>query len=606
MACVTLVEAEIDSTDPSKIVLLSGFTQKDSIKGIPGARWDRGRGVWRVHLAWTTCLALRSTFGAGLTIGPRLNAWAANERATRIDPAMAVRELLDAPGDADLYPHQRADVAFLVAAKQALLGNEPGVGKTASAIRAAMALYREGHNPFPVLIVAPNTVKRTWGREIDRWWPGCTWQIIGGTALQRRKQLAAPAHFRIINWESLRAHSRLAPYGSVSLKRCMACGGEDSSITDARCEVHNRELNEIDFGLVIADEAHRAKDPKALSTRALWAATGDAPYRFALTGTPIANDATELWPILHWLSPNEWPSKTAWLDRNVDMMYNAFGGVVVSGIKPEREEEFFATFHPRFRRMLKATVLKDLPPIVPERRDVDMSPKQQKAYNAMRDDLLARVDGGTLMAKDRLGATIRLLQLSSSFGEVETVPDPKNPGETMDLFWLTEPSSKLDAFMSDIPDFGDASVVVFAVSRQLINLLSARMTKHKIPHGLITGDQTEFERDEAIKSFQAGRTKFILCTIQAGGVGITLSRGSIMAFLQRSWSRVDQVQAENRCQRPGAEEFSDSILKIDYVAPGSVEEGVIRALDGKSEKFEDVVRDNDALRKLLMGDEEAA
>ena len=603
---MALIEAEIDTVDPSKIVLLAGYTQKDQIKAIPGSGWDRDRGVWRVPLSWTTCLALRGTFGAGLEIGPCLNAWAAEERRTRIDPAMAVRELLDAPGDPDLYAHQRGDVAFLLAAKQAIIANEPGVGKTASAIRAARALHNEGKNPFPILIVTPNTVKRTWRREFKKWWPGLTVTVVTGTALQRRKKLATPSHVFVINWESLRAHSRLAPFGDVALARCRACGGEDETVSIAKCEVHARELNAIPFRIVVADEAHRAKDPKSKQTRALWAATGDAEYRWGLTGTPIANDATELWPLLHWMAPDEWPGKTKWLDRMVNIMFNAFGGMVVSGIKPEREAEFFASFHPRFRRMLKATVLKNLPPIVPQRRDVEMTPKQVKAYNQMRDELLADVDGGTLMAPGVLTRTLRLLQLASSFGEVDVVPapTPEDPHRMKDIFRLTDPSSKIDAFMDDIPDFGDQSVVVFAVSKQLINLLSARMTKAKIKHGLITGDQNELERDNAITAFQSGRTQFILCTVQAGGVGITLSRGSIMAFLQRSWSLLDQTQAENRCQRPGAEDFSSSILKIDYVTPGSVEEAVIRRLEGKGENLENIVRDADAIRKMLLGEEE--
>ncbi len=604
MACVALCEAEIDPTDPARIALVSGFTQKDQIKALAGSGWDRERNLWTVPLSWTTCLALRGTFGAGLEIGPRLNAWALNERIERIEPAMALREKLDAAGDSDLYAHQRADVAFMVAARQVLIGNEPGTGKTASTIRAALALYRKGEQPFPILIVTPNTVKRSWRREFHRWWPGLTITVVTGTALQRRKKLATPSHVFIINWESLRAHSRLAPFGDVALARCRECGGEDESISITKCEVHKRELNEIPFNLVVADEAHRAKDARSKQTRALWAATGDAEFRYALTGTPIANDASELWPVLHWMSPTEWPTKTKWMDRNVNIMFNAFGGTVVSGIKPEREAEFFATFHPRFRRMLKAQVLKDLPPVVCERRDVEMTPKQRKAYIQMQEELLADVDGGSLMAPNVLQRTLRLLQLASSFGEIDLVPDPKKPGEYKEVFRLTDPSSKVDAFMDDLPDFAGQSVLVFAVSRQLINLLSARLTKAKIKHGLITGDQTELERDNHISAFQAGHSKLILSTIQAGGVGITLSRASVMAFLQRSWSQVDQIQAENRAQRPGAEAFSDSILKIDYVCPGSVEEAVIRSLAGKGENLESIVRDRDAIRRMLLGEEE--
>jgi len=536
-----VVEAEIDSVDPKKIALVSGFTQKDLIKSLPGSSWDRTRGVWRIPLSWSSCLALRGSFGAGLTIGPELNAWAANEIATRIQPALDARELLDAPGDPDLYPHQRADVQFMLAAKQALIGNEPGTGKTASAIRTARALHNQGRNPFPILIVTPNTVKRTWRREFKRWWPGLTVTIVTGTAMQRRKKLATPSHVFVINWESLRAHSRLAPFGSVGLARCRACGGEDETVSLARCEVHERELNRIPFEFVIADEVHRAKDPNSKQTRALWSATGDAEYRFGLTGTPIANDASELWPVMHWLDPNEWPTKTKWLERYVDIMYNTFGAMVVSGIKPEREEEFFRSFHPRFRRVLKKVVLQHLPPIVPERRDVEMTSTQLKAYNQMRDELLAEVDGGTLTAPNVLARTLRLLQLASAYGEVEYVADPSALGGLREVFTLTDPSNKIDAFMDDLPDFDGESVLVFAVSKQLINLLSARLTKGKIKHGLITGDQNELERDNAITAFQSGHSKLILSTIQAGGVGITLSRAGVMAFLQRSWSQVDQI-----------------------------------------------------------------
>lgn len=186
---MTTLEAHVDPENPSRILLVSTLAQREMIKTIPGALWDRKRNRWHVPLAWTTCLALRATFGEDLVIGPTLNTWALSERTRRIEPALSVRELLDAPGDSDLYPHQRADVKFLIAAQQAILGNDPGVGKTASAIRAAVALWRAGESPFPVLIVTPNTVKRTWVREINRWWPGAATVVVGGTALQRRKQL---------------------------------------------------------------------------------------------------------------------------------------------------------------------------------------------------------------------------------------------------------------------------------------------------------------------------------------------------------------------------------------------------------------------------------
>jgi SNF2 family DNA or RNA helicase len=449
--------------------------------------------------------------------------------------------------------------------------------------------------------VCPNTLKKNWKREFALWWPGVNVEVIKGSAGQRRKQLASDADVYVINWESLRSHSRLAPYGSVALARCKDCGGHDERISENRCEVHRRELNEIDFKSVIADEIHRSKEPKSKQTRALWAATADAPFRFALTGTPIANDVLDLWSILHWLSPEEWPSKTRWVDRTVDTMLNAFGGMMVLGVKPHMQEEFYAAINPRMRRMLKARVLPWLPEVLFERRDVEMSTKQKKAYGQMRDMMIAELEGGdALTAPSPLTQTTRLLQFASSYAEM--VID-ETSGESRVI--LAEPSCKVDALMNDISsgDFGSDSVAVCAVSRQLIELLSNAMTKAKIPHGLITGAQTEDERQEAIDDFQSGRIKWILFTAQAGGVGVTLTAARRLVMLQRPWSLVDHKQALDRVHRIGSE-IHDSVIITDYVTEGTIEERVIQALETKADNFEQIVRDKAQLLSMLRDDKD--
>jgi SNF2 family DNA or RNA helicase len=154
--------------------------------------------------------------------------------------------------------------------------------------------------------------------------------------------------------------------------------------------------------------------------------------------------------------------------------------------------------------------------------------------------------------------------------------------------------------MDDISngDFGDDSVAVCAVSRQLIELLSDAMTKAKIPHGLITGAQSEDERQQAIDDFQSGRIKWILFTAQAGGVGVTLTAAKRLIMLQRPWSLVDYKQALDRVHRIGSE-IHDSIIITDYVTEDTIEERVIDVLDAKAENFEQVVKDRDKLLSTL-------
>jgi SNF2 family DNA or RNA helicase len=367
--------------------------------------------------------------------------------------------------------------------------------------------------------------------------------------------------------------------------------------------VHPRELNAIDFKAVVADEIHRSKDPKSKQSRALWSATGDAEIRFALTGTPIANNVVDLWSILHWLSPKDWPSKTKWIDRMIDIMLNAFGGMMVIGVKPMMQDEFYKSVNPVMRRMLKKVVLPHLPPVINERRDVEMSPKQRKAYEQMRDTMIAELESGdALTAPSILTQTTRLLQFASSYADM--VVD-ESSGELKTV--LTEPSCKVDSLMDDISngDFGDDSVAVCAVSRQLIEILSAAMTKAKIPHGLITGAQNEDERQKAVDDFQEGRIKWILFTAQAGGVGITLTAARRLVMLQRPWSLVDHKQALDRVHRIGSE-IHDSIFIMDYVTEGTIEERVLQVLETKSDNFEQIVRDKDQLMKLLKDDKAGA
>ena len=594
---------ELDASS-SKILINAEWRYKELCKSIPGAKWDPKENYWHLPLSWSGCLALRSTFKSNLEIGPNLTQWAMNEKTSRIDPANFLREVTEQmDGDQDLFPHQRAGVNFLSTARRALLADEPGLGKTAQAIRALKKLKDSGEAVFPALIVCPNTLKMNWKREFALWWPEVKVEIVTGTPAQKRKQFDSfggaeqPADVLVINWESLRTHSRLAPYGSVALARCNECGGLSEKVTPSRCEVHKRDLNEIDFKSVIADEVHRSKDPKSKQTRALWSATGDADIRFALTGTPIANNVVDLWTILHWLSPEEWPSKTRWIDRMVDTMLNAFGGLMVLGVKSHMKEEFYATLNPRMRRMLKNVVLPWLPEVTVERRDVEMSTKQKKAYNEMRDWMIAELEsGGVVSAPSVLTQTLRLLQFASSYAEMTADPSTGELRAT-----LIEPSCKIDALMDDIShgDFGDDSIAVSAVSRQLIELLSARLTKSGIAHGLITGAQNEEERQRAVDDFQSGKTKWILFTAQAGGVGITLTAARRLIRLQRPWSLVDDKQVNDRVHRIGSE-IHDNIIITDYVTSGTVEERVREVLETKADSFEEVVKDKEQLLKMLQ------
>lgn len=317
-------------------------------------------------------------------------------------------------------------------------------------------------------------------------------------------------------------------------------------------------------------------------------------YRWALTGTPLTNAPDTLYPILRFLSREEWPSKTAFIDRWCMFSFNPWGGLEVAGIRPEMEKEFFEIFDPRMRRMPKEVVLPNLPPIIREQRYIDMHPKQSKAYTQMVNHMCALDDsGGMVLATNPISQLTRLVQFSSAYAEVDYDGVVK----------LTDPSNKLDALMTDLPDWlaEGEPVVVFAVSRQLIDMAAKRLEKAKIPFSIIEGGQTADQRQKQIDMYMTERTTQVcLVVIAAGGVGINLNRGRIAVFLQRPWSNVDNLQAEGRLHRIGSE-IHENVLYVDYLSTNTVEMHILNILQDKSDQLEAIVRDREAIRRMLEG-----
>jgi len=503
-----------------------------------------------------------------------------------VQPALALREAADAPGAPELYPYQRAAVQFLNVTGSALVADMMGLGKCAETIHAL-----EEAGSYPALVVSPNSVKSVWEQEFRKWAPHRVVKVAGRGEKTAAKAIQEVANglgdVLVLNWEALRSLSRLAPYGSLRLQSCSQCD-PSSSRRPSLCQREDKVLNGVQWAAVIADEAHRAKDPKSEQTRALWAIGDRAGRRIALTGTPIANAPDDLWSVMRFVAPDEYARKSGFVDRYVLTMPNLWSGFPEAvSFKPERREELDKFFLPRFIRRTKAEVLPQLPPKVYQRRDVTLSGKQKTAYDTMAKDMLAAVNGGTLVAANALTATLRLRQLASAYGAIQTTGGTGDPLALAEQqVRLEEPSSKLDVLEEVLAELGERQAVIFAESSQLIDLAAARVGERGVR---ITGAVPEGERATNISAFQDGKVQYILVTTGAGGEGITLTAADTAIFLQRPWSAVQNAQAEDRLHRVGQE--AQSVTYIDLVTTDTVEERVFDALRKKEARLQDVVRD---------------
>lgn len=578
------------SDNPDYLSLKSDLHDKAGIELIPGSKY-RGRGVnrWEIPRTYTACLALINTFGtqasyeAYVELDADVLVWYTEESAAidtvyeviengmSEDVRNAIRSLM--PDGFEPREHQIDAAVFLASVRGAALFDVPGMGKTAT-VGMAMSMYQL----YPALVVCPKSLLYNWRRELRRF--GIEPTILIGTPAQRRKILAtydpAESPVMVTSYEMVKAHSNIAGYGNIALKRCKACGGKDAAFPETKCEAHKRELNEIPWRTVAVDEAHRIGSAKTAQTRAVWAVSAQAEYRWPMTGTPIESSPMDMWSLLRFMSPTEFSGSSKFRDRFVKTYENFWGGTEIVGLLAETKDEFDRVTGWRWMRS-EAT---GLPPKETELRTCTLSPKELKAYKQMDKQLMAELDDGQVLdAENNMVAWLRLNQFANGTVNVD------DNGKVV----LSEPSSKMDLMdetLDDLPK--DEPKILWFVSVDLLEMAQKRLDAAERSYVSVYGDMSAEAVDDAVQAFQEGKVDHILLTFSKGGEGITLTRSRIAINVQRHPSAIKMDQAEKRNERIGSE-IHDSLLEINLVAEGTVEEEYDEKLQAKHDKRDEVL-----------------
>lgn len=588
---------EIDPANGGRVIIYVNHLEAGMMQSLAGSRHDKKRStvettVYTAPLSWGTCVGLRGLFPDDLQIGPELTLWAQHELSVRIQPCMTIRQALDVPGEFDerLRPFQRAGVAFLGMAERAILGDDMGTGKTVQAIMTLRWLAEYGHQVFPICIVTTAATKIPWRDHWLEWWPFALPFVIDGTPAKRRKQFeeiakhvdAGDPVVCIINWDAVRAHSRIAPYGSYRLKKCRKCGGIKDDVSEAQCETHVKELNKISWRSVVADEIHKMGMPKNKWTRAVWAVQHQESvrYSYGMSGT-IGEDPGKVWAALHGVAPMDYPTRTAYENRYCLKTWTPFGEWKIIGLEPATRNEFYRVFHTRFRRIPIELAAPLLPPVVRSVRHAAMGTAQAKAYKQMKEEGQVLLDSAdsSIIAGSSLVRETRLLQLSAAVCELVN-------GKVM----LTKTSSKLDEFEEVLDELGNRQVIVCTVHRQLIELAGKRLEDRGIEYRLIIGGMSALEKEANRQDFQSGKAQMLLFTMGAGGEGLDMTAASTMVRLQRSWSLIQNLQTERRFWRIGSERH-DQLNLIDIVVPATTEVRQFRVVGQKLARLQQLNQD---------------
>jgi SNF2 family DNA or RNA helicase len=424
----------------------------------------------------------------------------------------------------ELYEFQREDVEKLHVQPAALILNDLGTGKTVESV--ARDLKLRDSRPWPrefarTLIVTKLAVIEHWVQHYRELAPS----LRVTTILKPREQFLdglRSADIVILHWQALRRPPRSGSVGRTW---------------------HQRDLVPLLYNLqwfhIIADEAHNAKNRKAQQTWVLKHIK--TQYKTAVTGTPVTNKPPDLWSLLNWCHPKEYRSFWRFFEQYVEYeVVPPLNYKVPIGVKNVAELQ--RSIEPYTVRRKKQDVLPELPPSYETTVRVDLDPKQRRAYNDMRDRMVAWLgekEDQLLTASVVIARLQRLQQLALAHATF-----------TENVVRLCEPSSKLDAVEEILEEAEGEQFVIFSQFRGAIQLLERRLAGRET-YSVLTGHTKADARRPAIDNFQAGKVRLFLCTIGAGGEGIDLFAASKCIFLDRSWTTTANDQAIGRLWRNG-------------------------------------------------------
>jgi SNF2 family DNA or RNA helicase len=576
------------SMKKDRVVLAAAFHPElaAACKTVAGASWSKVNKTWSFPLTMYTLRALRAVFGQLLVVAPDLHQWARREEAreTRLraiaaqDDAGLTEVPRIAPGLSQAMAgrtYQRVAARWAKDAGSFLIADEPGLGKTATALACLMEM---GAWYGVHLIVAPKvSLNSVWGRQIEMWTGAKAFVMPEGKA-RRVKTLAdfdeyvaesgrysdEPV-FLVVNPAMLRRK-----YGHY----CKVCDVWDkpkgSKVRDPFKIEHHLEGHKLKRAVqsqdwpdiidspwvsVIVDESHEAfaaYSPANITMTTQGLLDLQAKHKIALTGTPLRGEERRIWGTLDWLGHKTggyWGFMNSYFE-----VVNGFFGSQVHGLEPTKAKEFYRLLDRWVLRRTRAEVRPDLP--LGQRIEIklDMDDKHRRQYEEFRDMGETAVAGGTIASQGMLSELTRLSQMS--FG---LWADPKGTGalvptgESVKLEWLVQwlrergVTGGKDAWL---PEPGVAyKYVISSRFTQILDLLQRELTKRHIDTLAITGDVTGRDRDEAMRLFQSDDTehRVMLINTKAGGVAIELDAWcDEMVIIDETFVADDQVQLEGR------------------------------------------------------------
>jgi SNF2 family DNA or RNA helicase len=444
---------------------------------------------------------------------------------------------------------------------------EIGTGKSRTAIEILRHLCARDGKLQRTLIFCPKIVCTNWKREI------CKYSRI----LERDIVILSGAQGRRVK-EFIQATE---DSGILKKPKIVITNYEAATME----KLFPLMLQWIEGGVIIADEAHRLKNPESKRAKNVIQLGDVAAKRYPLTGTPILNSAMDIFNIFRFLDRGETFGKNFWKFRNI---WFEDDNASWSG-----RQGYFPKYTPRiemyqeFNRLIyrKAVVAKkseclDLPPFVREAVYVELSAEQKKLYNQMRDDYIAWLDGENkegnrraVVAQMAVTKALRLQQIVTGYakaddGSIHRIKDNPRLEALTELLKEHASEHKIIVWSVFHENYSDIGRVCEDLGIGFTEL-----------HGLVKDKDRTANVDRFTKD---PKCRVLIGNQSAGGIGINLVESDLCIYYSKNFSLEHDLQSEGRNYRGGSEQHK-KVTRIDIVAQDTIDNLIADALANKQD-----------------------
>ena len=421
----------------------------------------------------------------------------------------------DWPGRHRPFSHQIETASFLTLHPKAFVFNDPGTGKTLSALWAADYLMRL-KKVRRCLILCPLSIMH------DAWMSGISSSIIHRSAIvahhaqasRRIEMVQGDYEFVIVNYDGLNLIA-------------------DEVAMDGR------------FDLVIVDEANAYKNSSTKRWKSLNKIVRPDSLLWMMTGTPSAQSPVDAYGLARLVNPSGVPKfATAWRDKVMKKL-TQFKWVPKSGAA----EAVFDALQPAIRFTKEECT--DLPPVITVTREIPLTPQQVKYYKLLKERMVMQASGETITAVNAAAGVSKLLQISAGAAYTDA-------HEVVEF----DCAPRLNVLL-EVLEETNRKVIVFAPFRHSIETIHTYLLKHNIASEVIHGDVSVNKRTDIFKRFQTEpNPRILVVQPQSASHGVTLTAADTVVFYGPVMSVETYLQCIARADRIGQTSTNVTVIHL--------------------------------------------